>query len=336
MRFSRFTRSRSIRSRLQPLHSMPPEKPRRLGRGLDALISAVAQPTATPPSTATASDARDAGSRIEQIEVDRIRPNPFQPRQEFRQEEIAELAASLAASGILQPIALRPAADGRGYELIAGERRLRAATSLGWKTIPAIVRQVDDRGLLTLALIENLQRSNLNPIEEAEGYQRLIAEFGLTQQQVADAVGKDRSTVNNILRLLALPIPVRRLVASNRITVGHARPLLALTEERQMLSLANETIARGLSVRDVERRVSEIAPERRKPRSATGKSPSNAPDRGNAEARRIEDQLRAHLQTPVRITLDDVERGTIQIAFYSADDLERLLDLIIGARREIR
>lgn len=326
---------------------MPADKPRRLGRGLEALISSVVPtastsstaPTSTPatdggsPSAATppATDTSDRGDRVARIPISRIRRNPFQPRQEFDEGEIADLAASLRASGILQPIAVRPAPDGTGYELIAGERRFRAATKLSWTEIPAIVRDVDDRALLTLALIENLQRSNLNAIEEAEGYQRLIDEFGLTQQQVAEAVGKDRSTVNNILRLLSLPSSIRNLVSGGKLTVGHARPLLALADERQMRALANETIAQELSVREVERRVNQAAPDRRRSRSPAKGAASEA----SAELRRIEEQLRNHFQTPVQIALSDVERGTLQIAFYSADDLERVLDLILGARREI-
>jgi ParB family chromosome partitioning protein len=191
------------------------------------------------------------------------------------------------------------------------------------------VRQVDDRTLLSMALVENLQRADLNPIEEAEGYQRLIAEFSLTQQQVADEVGKDRSTVANILRLLALPASVRRLVWEGAISLGHARALLSLGDEAQMATLAREIIAEGLSVRDVERRARERAPARA--RRATAKRAASPP----AESRRIEDQLRRKLQTDARIVLTVGGRGELRIPFYSADDLERLLDLIVGTDREL-
>src|SRR5690606_28271561 len=169
----------------------------------------------------------------------RIRPNPLQPRKEFREEDLADLEASLRVSGLLQPITVRPAPRGaEGYELIAGERRFRAAQRLGWTEIPAVVRDVDDQTLLSLAMVENLQRADLNPIEEAEGYDQLIREFSLTQQEVADIVGKDRSTVANTLRLLALPASVRRLVWDGALTVGHARALLGLGDANPMADLA--------------------------------------------------------------------------------------------------
>src|SRR5438067_2257824 len=168
---------------------MSTEKPRRLGRGLEALLA----------TRRSADESRtDPVGTLRTLAVGQIRPNPYQPRQEFRPEELADLEASLKNNGLLQPITVRPAAGG-GYELIAGERRYRAATRLGWTEIPALVKEIDDQTLLTLALVENLQRADLNPIEEAEGYQRLIADFELTQQQVADAVGKDRSTITNML-----------------------------------------------------------------------------------------------------------------------------------------
>jgi ParB family transcriptional regulator, chromosome partitioning protein len=303
-----------------------PEKPRRLGRGLEALIS-----SAAPPSPADS-------SQVQRVPVDQIRPNPYQPRKEFRPEDLAELESSLRANGLLQPISLRKAPS--GYELIAGERRLRAATRLGWREIPAIVKDVDDRTLLTLALVENLQRADLNPVEEAEGYQRLIKDFEFTQQQVADAVGKDRTTITNLLRLLTLPAAVRGLVASGLITAGHARALLPLDSERQVVELANETVAHQLSVREVERRVRAIvqgeaasgSPARATAQApAADKSPSTATS--NPQLKLLEDRLRRHLQTDVAISAAGGERGTIRIGFYSADDLERVLDLILGSTR---
>lgn len=293
------------------------DKPRRLGRGLEALI------TSTEPST-------PLRSALEPVLIKDVRPNPFQPRREFNAEELSELEASLRSAGLLQPITVRPAPTGGGYELIAGERRLRAATNLGWTEIAAAVKDVDDRTLLTLALVENLQRADLNAIEEAEGYKRLIEEFELTQQQVADAVGKERTTVNNLLRLLSLPVSVRRMVEAGKLALGHARPLLALGDERQMADLARVTVDEGLSVREVERRVMAKVPERRRSR----KSPSGARQQSK-EARQLEDQLRRFLQTDVKISLSGPEQGTIALSFYSGEDLERLLDLIMGAQREV-
>ncbi|MBA2669307.1 MAG: ParB/RepB/Spo0J family partition protein, partial [Gemmatimonadetes bacterium] len=216
--------------------------------------------TQSPAGSGTAGTTEETKeqSAFRRLPIGRIRPNPYQPRREFKPEELNDLEASLRSSGLLQPISVRPAAPGaagqESWELIAGERRLRAATRLGWEEIPAIIHEIDDRTLLTLALVENLQRSDLNPIEEAEGYQRLIAEFELTQQQVADAVGKDRSTIANFLRLLNLPASVRRMVQEGQLTLGHARALLSLDGERQMVELAREAAAKGMSVREVEAR----------------------------------------------------------------------------------
>ena len=218
---------------------MPPSPARRLGRGLEALLASrdAAEPTASERNT------------LRPILVAEIRPNPYQPRRTFRADELAELEASLRATGLLQPVTVRPAATGHGYELIAGERRLRAATNLGWTEIPGVVKTIDDQTLLTLALVENLQRADLDALEEAEGYQRLVAEFGLTQQHVADLVGKDRSTIASTLRLLALPASVRRMVQERELTAGHARALLAVGDEQTMAALAREAVANGWSVR---------------------------------------------------------------------------------------
>lgn len=299
------------------------DKPRRLGRGLDALIpGASATLTKAPPA---------ASSEYQRIPVASIRPNPYQPRREFDETELAELQASLKTSGLLQPISVRSTATGGGYELISGERRLRAATRLGWLDIPAIVRDdVDDRTLLTLALVENLQRANLNAVEEARGYRRLSDEFGFTHAQIADAVGKDRTSVTSLLRILQLPAPVLTLVETGKLTAGHARALVAIEDARRASALANESIARQLSVRELERRVRDLlqAPPA-KPAAPTPPRQATPP-----VIRRVEDELRGRLQTDVHIRLSAPERGSIEIAFYSADDLERVLDVMLGARRE--
>lgn len=301
---------------------MSVEKPRRLGRGLEALIPGAAAITA--PAAAPASD-------YHRIPLASIRPNPYQPRREFKESELSELQASLKASGLLQPISVRRAGD--GFELISGERRLRAATRLGWSDIPAIVRDVDDRTLLTLALVENLQRADLNPVEEARGYRRLVEEFSFTHQQIADAVGKDRTSITQMLRILQLPTAVLEIVEQGRLSAGHARALAALDDERRALTLANEAVARELSVRELERRVRELhqAPSQGgrsqvAPRSTTATTPP--------VVRRMEDELRKRLQTDVKIRLSGSERGAIEISFYSADDLERVLDVVLGGQRE--
>ena len=284
---------------------------RRLGRGLEALLGP------------TREEAEREGNLV-QLPLKDIRPNPYQPRRDVDPAALEELKSSIRQAGLLQPVVVRaaPGVDG-AYELIAGERRLRACQQLGWERIPAVLREVDDRTLLTLALVENLQRDDLSPVDEARGYDRLLAEFSLTQQEVADAVGRDRSTVANALRLLKLPEPVLQMLHEGLLTVGHARALLALDDARAVTALAREVVAQGLSVRDVEDRVrGGRAPERR-PRLKRGVA---AP-----EVRRVEDALRRRLGTDVRVTLRAKGKGQLHIAFYSNDDLARLMELILGA-----
>ena len=313
---------------------MSADAPRRLGRGLEALISTAKQQR--EPTTATTESALRDGTDFRRVRIADVKPNRFQPRRIFTEPELAELEASIQSNGLLQPITVR-VQPGGGWELVAGERRLRAASRLGWTEIPAVVRSFDDRAMLTLALVENLQRSDLNPLEEAEGYQRLIDEFGLTQQQVADAVGKDRTTITNLLRVLLLQAAVRTMVEHGHITAGHARALLPIKDERRQLALANEIVARQLSVREVEARAREL-------RSDVDGRPKSASDtrsfslRGSASstdpaARRIEEQLRKHFQTDVHVQQLGNERGVVRISYYSADDLERVLDLVLGKRQ---
>ena len=295
-----------------------PDKSRRLGRGLGALIgSPTTSGSASPPLTAP------DDSRLRDLPLNLIRPNPFQPRREFSEEELRELEDSLRTNGLLQPITVRRA--GAEYELVAGERRLRAARRLGWTTIQGVVREASDEQLLTLALIENLQREDLNPIDEAEGYQRLAREFALSQQQIAEAVGKDRSTVANMLRLLALPDDVQHYVRTGQLSVGHARALLGLPPEVSVSELAREVLGRQLTVRDVERLAQQARPgQQAKTRGRTPQAPANP------ELRRVADRLRRYLQTDVQVIANEKLRGELRIRFFSTDDLERLLDLIAG------
>jgi ParB family chromosome partitioning protein len=259
----------------------------------------------------------------------------LQPRKEFSETNLRDLEASIRSNGLLQPVTVRAAASGHEFFLIAGERRFRAIQRLGWRDIPAIVRdeaEVDDKSLLTLALVENLQRADLNPIEEGEGYQQLITQFSLSQQEVADVVGKDRSTVANTVRLLALPLQVRRMVREGELTIGHARALLSLGDEHRMVELAKTIVAQALNVREVERRVRESGTKR--PTARNGKAPTAEAPRP-PEVTRIEAELRRRLQTDVKIHLGAKDSGEVRVAFYSADDLERLLDIVIGTSREV-
>jgi ParB family chromosome partitioning protein len=285
---------------------------RRLGRGLEALLGP------------TREEAERDGSLVE-LPIDQIRPNPYQPRRLVAPAALEELKASIKQVGLLQPVVVRPAPAGAsGYELIAGERRVRACQGLGWERIPAVKREADDRTLLTLALIENLQRDDLSPVDEARGYERLVADFSLTQQDVAAAVGRDRSTIANALRLLKLPEAVLSMLHDGQLTVGHARALLGLTDLRAVINLAREAAAQGLSVREMEDRVRGGRMPERRPRLRQGSG--SAP-----EVRRIEDALRRYLGTDVRLTVRSKGKGQIHIAFYSNDDLARQLELILGA-----
>lgn len=289
---------------------MPPEKSnRRLGRGLDALFNTAGEQTARE-------------SALRDLPVAEIAPNPFQPRQNFSRAELQELEESLRTNGLLQAVTVRPAPSGKGYELIAGERRLRAASNLGWKNIAAVVRDLDDKEMLTLALVENLQRFDLNPIEEAEGYARLIQDFAYTQQSVAEMVGKDRSTVANVIRLLQLPPDVRAMMQEGKITSGQARPLLGLENPSLVSNLASQIIEHGWSAREVEARVRESA----RPSDKKKKGRPHKQDSQTAEVRSIEQQLRKHLQTDVSLNLRKGNRGSLVIEFYSPEDLERLLE----------
>lgn len=290
---------------------------RRLGRGLEALLGPMSREEA------------QASGGLKELPLSAISPNPYQPRREFAESQLKELADSIEASGLLQPVVVRPRPNGH-YELIAGERRWRAVQRLGWQKIPAVIKDVDDRSLLTLALIENLQRDDLSAIDAAHGYQQLMQEFSIPQQEVARLVGKDRSTVSNTLRLLRLPAEVQQLVSKRTLSEGHARALLALSDPKEITRLARECATAEWSVRDLEARVrgeqlQDAAPARtriRRPRPEV-RNPS-------ADIRRVEDTLRKRLQTDVRITARRRGRGALTIHYYSNDDLARLLELILG------
>ena len=286
-------------------------KKRRLGRGLEALLG----PTSVP-------EAKSRGD-LNTIALDRIQPNPFQPRHVFDQEALDELKQSMHTSGLLQPVVVRPAGD--GYELIAGERRFRAAEQLGWSEIHAVVREVDDQTLLTLALVENIQRDSLSPIDEALGYERLVNEFGASQADVAELVGRSRSTITNALRLLRLPDAVQDLVHVGRLSTGHARALLQVSDARAVPALAERAVEEGMSVRDLEALARGKRAPKRRPRQTDGTGPER-----DGEARRVEEALRERLGTDVFVSRRGASSGRITVNFYSNDDLSRMLEIILG------
>jgi ParB family chromosome partitioning protein len=289
---------------------------KRLGRGLEALLGSVSREQA------------QASGALRELPVNNVLPNPYQPRSQIKESDLVELTASIEASGLLQPVIVRPR-NGK-YELIAGERRWRAVQKLGWAKIPAVVRDVDDQTLLTLALIENLQRDNLSAIDEALGYQRLGEEFELAQAEIARLVGRDRSTIANLLRLLKLPGDVKTLVQEGKLSEGHARALLVLEEEGEIVRLANEAVEKGWSVREMESRTkTEPAISDDTVTSETGQR-TTAKKPAGADVRRVEDALRKRLGTDVKVTTRRKGRGFISISYYSNDDLARVLELILG------
>jgi len=289
---------------------------KRLGRGLEALLGPVTREHA------------EASGQLRELPVGSVKPNPYQPRTRMDEGQLDELVASMQASGLLQPVVVRP--RNGGYELIAGERRWRAASRLGWAKIPAVVKDVDDQTLLTLALIENLQRDDLSPIDEATGYQRLGAEFSLPHAEIARLVGRNRATITNLLRLLQLPPEVRSLVHERKLSEGHARALLGLAEAESQLRFARLAVDEGWSVRETEARVRGEAPAAAAPPGDTGRRPRSTTRVVTADVKRVEDALRKHLGTDVRVTTRRRGRGFLTLSYYSNDDLARLLELILG------
>ena len=274
-----------------------------LGKGLSALI-----PERVEETHKNVSDSL--------VNVNRIKPNPFQPRENFDKKRLDELVQSIREKGVIQPVIVREK-DG-DYELIAGERRLRAAKELDLTQIPIIVKEVSDVGALELSLIENIQREELNAIEEAKAFHRLMNEFGFNQEEVARAVGKDRTTISNTIRLLGLPQRVQELVSNNELTMGHARALLALTGEHTIMKLANRVVRNGLSVRETENIVS---------RKKAMMSHVEAPKTRDHKVMFFEEELQRFLGTKVKIQ-HGKKRGKIVVDYFTLEDLERVYNLI--------
>jgi len=277
---------------------------RKLGRGLDSLI-----------------ESTEAGPEAESrhVECDRIAPNPYQPRQEFEESGLDELAASISEHGVLQPIVLRAA--GEGFEIVAGERRLRACVRLGLERIPALVREVDDDRMLEIALVENLQREDLNPIEKAKAYRRYLDALELTHEEGAKRLGKERSTISNQLRLLELSEELREMVSRGTLRAGHARALLGTPDEERRRAIARRIVREGLSVRETERRIRESrgeGPERKAPRKSEK----------SAWFQELERRLRERYATKARID-GTRQKGKLTLEYYTMDELSRLLEMLL-------
>jgi ParB family transcriptional regulator, chromosome partitioning protein len=301
-----------------------------LGRGLAALIPGAPSPASVPTAPATPiAGPRDAsfGTGTRTIAIEDVHPSPEQPRKTFHDERLEELAASIRTQGIIQPLIVRTRAAG-GYELIAGERRWRAAQRAGLHDVPVVVREVAPTQAFEMALVENLQREDLNPLEEAAGYERLVAEFGYTQEKLADRVGKDRSTIANSLRLLRLPGGVRALVAEGRLSMGHARALLGLESAPEMEKLARRTVSQDLSVRKVEELV-----RRERTAGAPSESGKAAGAAGpSASARDLAMKLTRVMGTRVAVVEAGPGTGQIVIHYNSLDELDGLLERLMLQR----
>jgi ParB family chromosome partitioning protein len=286
-----------------------------LGRGLGALI---------PPGAAE--HRAPSGTGYREIPVTAIRPNPYQPRDAFDEQALGALADSIREVGLLQPVLVRPAGD--GFELIAGERRWRAAQRVGLQTIPALVRETDDNTALEQALVENLQRDDLNPLEEAAAYQQLIEDFHLTHEQVASRMGKSRAAISNTLRLLQLPPSIQRALREGQLTMGHARALLGTPDRAFQEATAKRIVKEDLSVRQVEEAVRARNDGAGSKRAAAVEVPGRMRPAGLAE---LEELLGDHLDTRVKIRLGAGGKGTMTIDFAGLDDLERVYRVITQA-----
>ena len=300
-----------------------------LGRGLDALfgdveVTAVREQAARKkgkraPDTAPAEPAAPE-NELRYIDINDIKPNAAQPRKNFDEDKLEELAESIDRHGLIQPVVLRSASQ--GYEIVAGERRWRAARMVGLKEIPCIVKELTDEENMLLAIIENMQREDLNPIEEAEGLKQMIATYGLTQEQISRGGGKSRPYITNSLRLLKLPERIRYMTADGSLSVGHARALAAIKDEALQQKLADRAVKEGLSVRQIEGMAQETrARETRKKRRTTK----------SADEKRVEAELREALGTKVTLQRKGA-KGRIEIEFYNGDEMERLIDLLRSLR----
>jgi ParB family chromosome partitioning protein len=282
-----------------------------LGKGLSALIPKKEQAKKKKPGKA---------NEILDLNIKSIKPNEYQPRRVFKDNALNDLVASIKEKGVIQPVIVRKSSDS-SYELIAGERRWRASGMAGLKVIPAIVKDAAPVEALELALIENIQREDLNPLETAEAFQRLIEDFSLTHEDLSKKVGKDRATVSNYLRILKLPGNIKRLIAEGSLSIGHAKALLQIENKRIQIDIAKKIVQSGLSVREVEKLSKKLA--------AAGTAAAGAKPAKDAQIASLEEKLMHSLGTKVRLIHKSNKRGRLEIDYYSLDELDRLLEILI-------
>lgn len=293
---------------------MAAPKNRGLGKGLEALFSNSEIDT-QEISVTKKEESEEKG--ISFININEIKPNQNQPRKSFNEEKLEELAASIIENGLIQPVILRKA--DKGYEIVAGERRWRACRKAGLKEIPCIIREFTDEQNMLIAIIENMQREDLNPVEEAEGLNQMIVNFGMTQEQVSKSVGKSRPYITNALRLLKLPSELREMLLANQLSAGHARAIAGIGDTEKQIQLAEYAIKEGLSVREIEKIIKEEnAPKKKISRKKAEKS---------ADVKKVEDDLKQIMGTKVNLNQSG-KKGKIEIEYYSRDELERLIELL--------
>lgn len=290
-----------------------------LGKGLNSLLGLGEQGGPGQVRLDSKSGEKTSSQELIQVAIDQIQANPRQPRKVFREEELDELAQSLKEDGVVQPLVV--AKEGSSYTLIAGERRWRASKRAGLRTVPVLVKDVTPLEMLRIAIIENVQRANLNVIEEAEAYAALIQDFGLTQEECARKVGKDRVTITNLLRVLSLPQEIQEDLSEGRLTMGHGRAILSLSDPQLMIKTRDLVIKRALNVRQTEQLVKRVKDQ--------GLADTGEPKDRSSDLDYLADSLRSHLRTKVRLA-GSGSRGKIEISYFSAAELERLLQLIGG------
>lgn len=286
-----------------------------LGKGLGALIADAAPIENTANTTVQTEEREDSPDTIKYIKTFDIMPNENQPRKTFDEEKIKDLANSILEHGVIQPLVLRK--KGKGYEIVAGERRWRAAIKAGLAEVPCLVRELDDEQNMLIAIIENMQREDLNPIEEAEGLNQMIVTYGMTQEQVSKSVGKSRPYITNSLRLLKLPEYVRELIAEGKISAAHGRTVITIEDETARRALCDKIVREGLSVRETEKLAAEVGKPKKKP----------AKKRKNPDVSRVETELKDILGTKINIKQKGT-KGKIEIEYYSPDELERIIEML--------